>query len=169
MDPTKMNLNPMTQLDPVIIVGMVLIIAVTYVLLRRYYVMPYLHVLEERQRLFEISDARLDEIDSGTQDAQQRSEDIVAEAAEQAEKIRSDARASAGEYRTKCVGEATALATAALEKGRETIAKERALELSKLREQACECVGLACGRLLGHADDEAVASAVERALARHGG
>ena len=169
MNPAQMNLNPMTQLDPVIIVAMILIIAVTYVLLRRYFVMPYLHVLEARERLFETSDAQLDDAEKSAQVAQQHSEDVVAEAAEQAEKIRSDARAAADEYRAKCVGKATAKATASLEKGRELIATERAAELETLREQACECVGLACNRLLGCADDEAVASAVEHALARHGG
>ena len=169
MSPDKMNLNPITQLDPVIIIAMVLIIAVTYVLMRRYFVMPYLHVLEERQRLFENSDAQRDEAVVSVEVAQQHSEDVVAEAAEQAEKIRNDARAAADEYRAKCVGEATAKATAVLEKGRELIAAERAVELEKLRDQARECVGLACNRLLGRADDEAVASAVDRALARHGG
>jgi F0F1-type ATP synthase membrane subunit b/b' len=159
----------MTQLDPVIIVGMVLIIAVTYVLLRRYFVMPYLQVLEGRERLYELSDSRTDEAEESVKVAQQHAEDVVSEAAEQAEKIRSDARATADEYRTQCVGEATALATASLEKGRERIAKERAGELEKLREQARECVGLACERLLGNADAETVGSAVERALARHGG
>ena len=169
MNPAHMNLNPMTQIDPVVIVAMVLIVSVTFVLLRRFFVLPYLRVLEERERLFETSDDRLDEADSCVQAAEVAAEEAVAMAATEAEKIRADAQEAADAYRTKCLGAATAEATRTLEDGREAIAADRTEELGRLRDQTCECVRLACERLLGRADDDAVAAAVDRALARHGG
>ena len=169
MNPAQMNLNPMTQIDPVVIVAMVLIVAVTYVLLRRVFVLPYLNVLEQRERLFCDSEDRLNEADRCADTALEEAEQAVADAAEQAEKIRADAHETADAYRAKRIGEASAGASTVLEHGRELIAADRAKEVERMRTQACECVGLACERLLGKADEQAVASAVDRALARHGG
>jgi len=164
-----MNLNPMTQIDPVVIVGVMLIVLVTYLLLRRVFVLPYLRVMEERERLFEAADARHDEADASTRAAQHSAQQLVADAAAQAEKTRADATEHADAYRTARLAEAAAGASSALEAGRELIAADRARELEGLRAQACECVRLACERLLGAADEAAVSSAVDRALERHGG
>jgi F0F1-type ATP synthase membrane subunit b/b' len=169
VNPAQMNLNPMTQIDPVVIVGIMLIVSVTYLLLRRVFVLPYLHVMEERERMFEAADARHDEADASVRTAKENAERLIADAAAQAEKLRTDATERADAYRTQRLGAATAGASSVLEKGRELIASDRARELEGLRTEACECVGLACQRLLGKADDTAVASAVDRALERHGG
>ena len=169
MNPAQMNLNPMTQIDPVVIVGIMLIVVVTYVLLRRVFVLPYVRVMEERERLFESSDASLVEADGCRRGAKESAEQLVSDAADQAEKLRADALAEADEYRAKRMSSASAGATAVLEHGRDEIVADRTAELAHLREQACACVGLACDKLLGGADPVAVATAVDHALARHEG
>ena len=63
--------------------------------------------------------------------------------------MRAEARERAEEYRRTRVTEATNAAAARLEEGRAQIAQARAAELERLRAEAVECVGVACGQLLG--------------------
>jgi F0F1-type ATP synthase membrane subunit b/b' len=62
----------------------------------------------------------------------------------------------------------TQAASERLEKGRTEIAQEREAEIDRLRAEASECVGLACGRLLGEIDQAAVEGAVDQLMARRG-
>ncbi|NTU71870.1 MAG: hypothetical protein HGB10_08655 [Coriobacteriia bacterium] len=57
MNPAELNLNPIDQINPIVIVAVMLIVVATYFALRRVYVMPYLRVMEERERFFESADA----------------------------------------------------------------------------------------------------------------
>jgi F-type H+-transporting ATPase subunit b len=169
MNPAQMNLNPTAQFNPVIIVATIIIFVVTFVLLRRWFVLPYVRVLEERERLFEAGDTQLAEAGERTRTATQHAEQIVADAVAQAAQVRDDARAAADKYRHERIGDETARAASSLEQGRAEIARERAAEVERVRTQAHECVRLACERLQCSASDEAVTSAVTRALARHTG
>jgi F0F1-type ATP synthase membrane subunit b/b' len=80
--------------------------------------------------------------------------------------MRAEARERADEYRRTRVAEATNAAAAGLEAGRAQIATARAAELDRLRAEATECVGIACGQLVGTVDDELVSATVDRLMMR---
>lgn len=166
MNPAELNLNPIDQIIPVVIVAVMLIIVGTYFALRRVYVLPYLRVIEARERLFETADAMNAEATQCVAAATADAERIVAEAVAEAESLRAQARERAEEDRRARVAEATNAAAHQLEEGRSQIAAARAAELNRLRAEASECVHLACGQLVGSVDDELVAATVERLMAR---
>ena len=164
--PSQLNLNPIQMINPTVIVTTIVIIIATYFLLRQVYVTPYLRVLEAREQIFEVADARNAEATQCVAEADLDAESAVAEAAAEAEAMRAEARERAEEYRRTKVTEATTAAAARLEEGRAQIAAARAAELQRLRAEAVECVGVACGQLLGNSDEELVVATVERLMLR---
>lgn len=166
MNPAELNLNPIDQLHPVVIVAVMLVVIATYFALRRVYVLPYLRVMEQRDGFLETADVEYVEATQRVEEAKLESERAVAEAAAEVEAMRADARARADEYRRTRIAEATSAAATVLEHGRATIAAARAAELQRLREEAAVCVGEACGQLIGGADDELVGTTIERLLSR---
>lgn len=166
MNAAELNLNPLTQIDPIVIVAIIVVFIATYFALRHFFVYPYLAVMEERERLFDVADDTLDRADEVARLAAQNAEATVATAAAHAEELREGARQAAEEYRRQRVDAATQEASALLESERAKIAAARAEQADKLREQARDCVGLACDRMLGRHDSEAVEAAVDRLMAR---
>ena len=166
MNPAELNLNPIDQIHPLVIVAAMLIIVATYFALRRVYVLPYLRVLEQREQLFETSDVEYVDAAQRVAEAKIDSERAVAEAAAEVEAMRAEAKARADEYRRTRVAEATSAASALLERGRAEIATARAAELERLRAEASECVHSACGQLMGGADKELVTATIERLMTR---
>jgi F0F1-type ATP synthase membrane subunit b/b' len=164
----ELNLNPLSQsqIDPLVMIAIVVIFIATYFALRRVFVFPYLAVMEERERLFEHSDETLDRADELERQAAENAENAVAQAAAAAEELRARAKESAEQYRRQRVEAATQEASVLLESGRAEIASARADQADKLRERALDCVGLACDRLLGQHDEETVEAAVDRLMAR---
>ena len=53
MSAAQLNLNPLTSIQPITIVLIILIFMATYFALRRVFVFPFLAVMEERERLFD--------------------------------------------------------------------------------------------------------------------
>ncbi|HEY5541112.1 MAG TPA: hypothetical protein VIL41_06635 [Coriobacteriia bacterium] len=166
MNAAQLNLNPLSQIDPIVIVAIIVIFVATYFALRRVFVMPYLAVMEERERLFEDADDMLDRADAVERQAAENAEATVAAAATAAEELRMASRDSAEQYRRQRVEAATQEASLLLESGRAQIASARAEQGVKLRAQVLDCVGLACDRMLGKHDAETVEAAVDRVMAR---
>jgi F0F1-type ATP synthase membrane subunit b/b' len=162
----ELNLNPLTQIDPIVIVAIIVIFVATYFALRRVFVMPYLAVMEERERLFESGDEMLDRADIVEEEAVQNAEATIAQAAAAADELRARSQESAEQYRRERVESATQEASLLLESGRAQIVAARAEQSEKLRTQVLECVGLACDRLLGERDPETVEAAVDRLMSR---
>jgi F0F1-type ATP synthase membrane subunit b/b' len=160
------DLNPLNQIDPLIIVATIAIIGVTFVLLKRYFVEPYLDVMERREDSLRDAEQRRDEARQLLAAAQEDAESSLAEARVKAEQAVSQARDRVAAYRKERIATASGHAATQLEEGRAHIESERAVELERLRERAIECVGLACKNLLGAADSEAVEQAVDRLMAR---
>lgn len=156
----------MDQLDPTLIVATVVIAIVTWFFFKRVFVTPLVNVMEERQHLFEQAEERIAEAERLSAEAEQQSGDSLNAARASAEVIRREARDAAADYRRERLAEATAKAQAHLEAGRAQIAEARERDVSRLKEQATTCVDLACERLLGAANREAAAAAVDHALAR---
>ena len=169
MNPAEINLNPLSQqqFDPVVMIAVIIIFAITLLVLRRVFVMPFVRVMEQRDEYLEVADAQVAEADSVVRDADFDAERALAEAAQAAEELRAHAREGAEASRRERIAEATRLASERLERGRAEIAAARANEVSALRSQAVDCVGVACVQLLGaESDGAAIEAAVDRLMAR---
>ena len=169
MSAAQLNLNPLTSIQPITIVLIILIFMATYFALRRVFVFPFLAVMEERERLFDDADEALAQADEIDRRAHEEADSILNEAAQYAEKCRLESKARCGDYQRQRVGEATESASGILEKGRAQIAAERAEQRERLRGQVTDCVGVACKRLLGGTESKVVDEAVDRAMARREG
>jgi len=166
MNPAELNLNPLSQIDPVVMIAVVLVIIVTYVVLRRVFVLPYMHAMEAREGLFETARSQFREVDRLTVESQAACEAAIAQATAQAEDLRSEAQERAAAYRSERVAEASRQASEMLETGRAKIEAERTEEMSGVRSQAVECVSVACTQLVGSVTTETVENAVDRLLER---
>jgi F0F1-type ATP synthase membrane subunit b/b' len=161
-----MELNPLNQIDPIVILSVMTVFAITYVLLRRTFILPYLEVMEARA-------ARLDHADEMTREAQGLLEEaegqagpMLTQAREKADRILREARDAADSERRGIAEETTAEVARWLESGRAQLSEERRHELDLLRTEAVTCVSAACTRLVGHTDGDRAEAAVERVLAR---
>jgi F0F1-type ATP synthase membrane subunit b/b' len=161
-----MNLNPIAQISPVVIVAAIVIVVVTYFALRRIYVAPYLDVLDARDEIFDAANADYATAEELVSAAEAQAEQLVAEAATKAEAMKAAAAESAASYRRTKVAAAQDAATSQLVQGRAEIDEVREREVARMREQACECVRLACARLVGEVDDDVVTATVDRFLVR---
>jgi F0F1-type ATP synthase membrane subunit b/b' len=166
MNPAQMNLNPLSQIDPIVIVSIMVLMLATYFALRKVFVVPYITVMDKRQQLFDAADEEQLAAQDVVRQADYECERALSDAAQAAEQIRSETRDRAERYRRERVDEATASSSERLERGRAGIEEERATEVAALRSQAIDCVGLACGQLLGKADNEVVEAAVDRLMSR---
>lgn len=162
----EISLNPLDQIDPIVILATVLIFTLTFVTLRKVFVLPYVRVMERRQEMFEATDQLLTQSGEAYRNGEDEAAQQVVEARQAAEALTKEVGESIQQYRRDVVGAATAAASARLDEGRREIERERADALARLRDEALECVGLACERLLGETDTEAVASAVDGQIAR---
>lgn len=166
MNPAELNLNPLSQLDPVVIVIVAVIVAITYLLLRRLFVLPYLEVMEAREELYSEAHRQAAEAARLRRESDLEAEAVLSEAAASAEEIRSGAQSRADVHRKECIAAASQEASEALETGRAELRATRERELAHVQSQAIECVSAACERLLGSADPAAVESAVVRLMER---
>jgi F0F1-type ATP synthase membrane subunit b/b' len=164
MNPAELNLNPLSQIDPIVIVIVALIVVVTYLVLRRVYVQPYLEVMEAREELFQTARRRSSEASDVTRESDLQAETMLAEATASSEDLRTAAQLRADGYRKARLSEASAAASELLEHGRAELQAVRVRELASVHAQAVECVTAACEQLLGSTDAEAVESTVERLM-----
>lgn len=161
-----LNLNPIDQLDPIVIVFTAIAFVLTLFALRKVFVLPYLAVMDAREQMFAEADGRASETEAALEAARVESGQAVAAATVEAEQMLADARDHADAYRRERLDTATRAASQRLERGRAEIAEARANELAQVRQQAVDCVGIACAHLLGEADPKVVETAVDRLMAR---
>jgi F0F1-type ATP synthase membrane subunit b/b' len=162
-----MDLNPINQLASWWVVPIVMVIAwTTYVVLKKVFVTPYVLVMEERDQQLEAAEAVLAEAERIVAQAQPEAERIVAEAREAADSVLRAARDETETYARAAIEKAMDESARSLEDGRAKIAAAKESELASLRQEATECVGLACEQLLGSSDDDTVEAAVDRLFAR---
>ena len=163
-----MDINPLTQIDWRVIVAMLVIVTLTYLGMRKFFVGPYLEVMLDRDRLLDDAadaDARST---ASLADAESEATRLHEQAQESAHALVAQARERAEAYRDELVAKAASDASARMERGRAEIATERARQEAELRDHAVECVGIACGRLSVRVDDRAVEAAVDQTLTRTG-
>jgi F0F1-type ATP synthase membrane subunit b/b' len=160
------DLNPLNQINPVVIGAEMAIFTGMYMGLRRWFVLPYLKVIEERQARIEEGDAKAAEAERLLAEAAAQSEATLAGAHEKADRIVRESHEASDAERRRIVQAALDEVSAYLEEGRAEVTLARQQELEGQREEAIECVTVACGKLLGRPDGELAVEAVDRLLAR---
>jgi len=160
------SMNPLDQIQFPVILAMMGIVAVTYFLLRRVFFSPYVAVIEEREARLEAAESTIAEADRIFAEAEPEAQRLVAEAREKADELLRRTREEDDAYRRQAVEAAMQESSQTLERGRAEVESAREAEVASLREQAIECVTLACDKLLGSCDPNAVAAACDKLLAR---
>lgn len=161
-----MDLNPLNQIEPYLIIAVVVLFALTYQVLKRVYFLPYIDVMEAREARLVAAEAQADEAVAILEDAERQAGELVDSARERADRIVREARDRAESERRLAAVTAGEQAGKALEEGRARIAAARTTELERLRSEALDCVGIACEKLIGEADPATVEAAVDKLLAR---
>jgi len=161
-----MQLDPLQMLDLRVIGVCIGIVIVAYFVLRKWFFLPYIEVMQERAERIDKGRALLDEAKQITDGAAWEVASIQGKAKADAEEIERDSQERATTYRKEGMAAAVVEIDALLKKGRGEIAVQAEGEAAELRARAIECVALACERLVGARDDVLIESAVDRALAR---
>ena len=160
------GLNPIDQIQIPVILAIIGIVVATFFALRRVFFSPYVRVMEERESRLEAADSVIAEAGAVVAAAEPQALRLVTEAREKADELLRLTREEDDAYRRTVVDAAMQESSAALEQGRAEIAEARETEVASLREQAIECVSLACGKVLGRSEPDAVVAAVDKLLAR---
>ena len=162
------SLNPLDQLQAPVIIAVIVIVALTYVLLRRVFFAPYVRVMEERDTKLEAAEAVIAEADAALADAEPETQRLLASARERADEILRVSQEEDAAYRRDVIDAAMNESSTSLERGSAELGGEREREAESLREKAIECVTLACEKLLGSSHPDVVSAAVDKQLARRG-
>ncbi|MBE0476307.1 MAG: ATP synthase F0 subunit B, partial [Coriobacteriia bacterium] len=160
-----MDLNPLNQINPPVIVSVMAIFSATYAVARKVYFLPYIRVMEAREARFEAARAQHSEADRMWGEAEASAAEIVAEAQTEADSVVRAGKEQAERERKTILEDSMAEVSEMLERGRAEIAKARESELATLRQQASDCVGLACEKLVGGVDPVTVETAVDKLIA----
>ena len=161
-----MQLDPFKMLDLRVIAACMGIVLITYFVLRRWFFLPYIEVMQERAGRLDKARALREEADQIAQGATWEVASVEGKAKADAEELEREAQEQASAYRKETMAAAVTEIDGILSAGRLEIAEEAKSEATELRTQAIECVGLACEQLLGARDQVLIESAVDRALAR---
>lgn len=161
-----MELNPIKQIDPMVIGATVATFTITYVVMRKAFFLPVIDVMERRHARAIAADQKYREADEIVGAAESECDEIREAANEQVSALVAKSRAKADEARESRLAEARAEAERRLEEGRAAIREEADLERAKLRSEAVECVSLSCEKLFGQADPAVVESHVDRVIAK---
>ncbi|HEY5549002.1 MAG TPA: ATP synthase F0 subunit B [Coriobacteriia bacterium] len=160
------SLNPIDQIQIPVILAVIVIVAATYFLLRRVFFAPYVAVMEEREVRLEKGESTISEAERILAEAEPEAQGIVAAAREKADELLRRTRDEVETYRKQEIEAALQESARTLESGRAEIVSAREAEVASLREQAIECVTLACDKLIGSAEPASVEAAVDKLLAR---
>jgi F0F1-type ATP synthase membrane subunit b/b' len=162
-----MDLNPINQLAAWWVIPAVMaIVGMTFVVFKRVFVIPYVLVMEERDRNLESAEDILAEAERIVAEAEPEAQRLVAEAREQADSILRTAHDETETYARAAVERSMEESARSLEEGRAKMSSAKEAELASLRQEAVECVGLACEQLLGSTDADKIEAAVDRLFAR---
>ncbi len=161
-----MELNPLAQIDLLIVAVTIVVFVGTYWALRKVMIDRTVAVMEARRRRCREAETAASEALALTAEADRRAEEIAESARQKADSIVTDAREAAEAEKTFRVAAARARIDQRLRSGRTATLAEREAEVAALKLEASECVGLVCGKLAGPADPEVVAGIVDRLVSK---
>lgn len=161
-----MELNPLAQIDPIVIGGTIVVFSATYVAMRKVFFDPVIDVMEERHARCKDAAHVCEEAQVLVATADSEALAAVEAAREEADRLLAESRQAAEAERDRRIAHARERVERALEVGRAEILEAKEAEVEALTKEARECVGLACAKLVGRVDDEVVGDVVERVVAR---
>ena len=161
-----MELNPLKQINPVVVASVIVIFTCTYYVLRKVFFLPLIEVMEKRHERIQNSQLQLTEARRIVGQAEKEGSEIVAKTREEADSISRDMRERIEEIRKAGIDSAKEEADKFMEDGRKGILMSKEAEQTKLRKEAVECVGLACDKLLGKVETNTVESVIDKLMAK---
>ncbi len=161
-----MNLNPLTQIDIYVIGATIVVFVATYFILRRVFTDRIVAVMEERRMRCEAADEACQEAQTLLAQAEAEAAAVAEKTAEEAEALIQVAREQAQTEKSRTITQARERTETQLRAGRDGIEEEKQREISRVRTEAIECVGLACEKVAGDVDAEVVSATVDRVMAR---
>jgi len=156
------ELNPLTQIDLITVTLTILVFIATYWLMRKVFFDKTIAVMEAREVRCRDAEEACHQAQTIIAQAERRAEEIAAATHEEAEALITSAREEAEEEKVSLLAHARQQAEARLQEGRTEVLAAREREITSLRTEAVECVGLACEKLAGHADPDVIDSVVDR-------
>lgn len=164
-----MELNPLAQIDPVVIGSTAAIFGATYFTLRKVYFLPYIETMERRRLAVARGEDDRAEAERLRALAREEADATTGRARSRADDVLHVARAAAEERRRELLEDAHQRAERRLAEGRAAIVAEREREIRRLREESVACVGMACEKLLGTYDSARVEAAIDRVIQKQAG
>jgi F0F1-type ATP synthase membrane subunit b/b' len=161
-----MQLNPLAQINPLVIVTVGVIFVATYFVLRKVFFSPVIDVMERRFEHVQEAKTMRERAAEVGRTSEHDAEDALAAAGAKVEAILDRSREEAGRARQARLGAVREETDRLLEAGRSDIMEAREAELAKLREETTVCVTIACDKLLHGADPHVVSSVVDRLVAK---
>lgn len=161
-----MELNPLKQINPMVVVAVIIIFTGTYYTLRKIFFLPLIEVMERRNERIKNSRLQVEEAQRAVNQAEKEADEIVSKAKEEADSIVRNMSEKLEELKKFQIEQAREEADKFLEDGRKEILLTKDVEQAKLRKEAVECVGLACGKLLGKVEANTVESVVDKLMTK---
>lgn len=161
-----MELNPLAQIDPLVIALTVVIFVATYWTLRRVFFDRTIAVMEQRQQRCVAAAKACAAADALIAQAQTAADELLATAHQEAEQTVATAREQAEEEHAAALAAAKERAEIRLKEGRAEILAARDKEVAALKREATTCIGLACDKLAGNANNEVIEATVERLVTK---
>lgn len=163
-----MDLNPLEQLNWITMVAMASIFLATYGILRRVFFTPLLTVMEKRAGKLEKARARYAEARSVTEQAQEESRRIAAEASQAAEQVHDEVKGEIARERESRRATARTEAESILAAGRDEVARLKDEEQAKLKDSLLTCSRQTLSKMIPEVNEETLRFAVNRILAARG-
>jgi F0F1-type ATP synthase membrane subunit b/b' len=161
-----MSLDPISQLNLVTIVGVVVLFVITLLILNRVFFAPLLGVMQSRDAKIEKGRQIRAEAERLIAEAQLLAEQVRTDSAAERERAVTAIRADIAASRDARVARAMAEGEAILAAGRDEVAKVRASEQAKMRDSLTACVVETLSSMLERVDERAVRAMVDRQLAQ---
>jgi len=161
-----MELNPLNQLNPLVIGAVIIVFTATYLVLRRWFFLPVIEVMESRRMRIEQAEGSRAEARRVVAEAESKAQTLLDAAKEQANVIVEQTREAREELKAAEMAAAQKDVERVLAKGRAAAAALRDVEQAKLRDEAVQCVTLACTKVIGPVEPSLVGSVVDRLMAR---
>jgi F-type H+-transporting ATPase subunit b len=161
-----MDLNPINQLNLLVIVAVGVIFTAAHFVLRKMFFLPVIEVMEQRSDRVEASRTVRYEAAEVSRSAETEATEIAEVARAKTDAILASASEAAERERQRRLEDARSEVACVLDDGRREIVTARDAELAKLREETIACVTVACDKLLHGTDPHVVESVVDRLVAK---
>ncbi|HUM12737.1 MAG TPA: hypothetical protein VLT82_17445 [Myxococcaceae bacterium] len=160
-----MALDPLKQIDLVVIGGVAVAFLITYFLLRRIFFGPLIEVMERRALRIETARSRRAEAERSLEDAQRRAAALLQAARDEGARLADAAREASVKVSEARRAEIGPEVEAIRARGRDEVLALRRSAETRLAEELCACVGQTVAKMIGRVDERTVRFLVTRTLA----